>query len=74
MSAPAPVVLNAANEEAVKALLDGRIEYLDIPRIIAACLEAVPGEMIKDLAVALAVDADARRHAVRVPAVGDIDR
>ena len=66
----APVVLNAANEEAVKALLEGRIEYLDIPRIIASCLEAVPGEMIKDLAVALAVDADARRHAVRVIAHG----
>ena len=70
----APVVLNAANEEAVRALLEGRIAYLDIPRIIADCLDAVPGGTIEDLADALAVDADARRHAARSIASGQNPR
>ena len=35
----APCVLNAANEVAVKAFLDRRIRFTDIPRIIEECLE-----------------------------------
>ena len=35
----APAVLNAANEIAVYAFLDGRIGFLDIPRVIAQALE-----------------------------------
>jgi 1-deoxy-D-xylulose-5-phosphate reductoisomerase len=36
----APAVLNAANEVAVEAFLDGRIGFPDIPAIIEECLEA----------------------------------
>ena len=35
-----PAALNAANEEAVKAFLDRRLRFLDIPRIVAAVMEA----------------------------------
>ncbi|MEN8005596.1 MAG: 1-deoxy-D-xylulose-5-phosphate reductoisomerase [Candidatus Krumholzibacteriota bacterium] len=65
----APIVLNAANEEAVAALLDRRILFGDIPNIIEDCLAAeAPGE-VPDLATALAVDKQARRTAA-----GHIDR
>ena len=42
----APAVLNAANEVAVEAFLQGRIGFPDIPRIIEKCLSActVPSE------------------------------
>ena len=35
----APAVLNAANEVSVYAFLDGRIGFLDIPRVIAQTLD-----------------------------------
>lgn len=38
----APAVLNAADEVAVEAFLQGQITYLDIPRVLEAALEAVP--------------------------------
>jgi 1-deoxy-D-xylulose-5-phosphate reductoisomerase len=56
----APAVLNAANEVAVAAFLDGRIRY---PDIAAACAEAVerwPGGGDGTLEEALAADAAAR--------------
>jgi 1-deoxy-D-xylulose-5-phosphate reductoisomerase len=40
----APTVLNAANEMAVAAFLDGRIGFLDIPAIVADTCEAMAGE------------------------------
>jgi len=65
----APIVLNAANEEAVTALLDGRIRFGDIPNIIEDCLAAEAQCGVSDLATALAVDKQARRTAT-----GHIDR
>lgn len=59
----APVVLNAANEVAVAALLAGRIHYVDIARIIAESLAAVAPAPVHDLAGVLAVDARARAQA-----------
>jgi len=59
----APIVLNAANEVAVSALLDGRIGYGDIPHIIEDCLAAEAPVEVNDLASALAVDKQARRTA-----------
>lgn len=35
-----PTVLNAANERAVALFLDRKIRYLEIPEIIASCMEA----------------------------------
>ena len=40
----APIVLNAANEVAVAALLDGRLRYVDIASVIASTLAAVCGQ------------------------------
>jgi len=65
----APIVLNAANEVAVAALLDGRIRYVDIPHIIEDSLATEAPVEVKDLATALAVDNQARRTAA-----GHIDR
>jgi 1-deoxy-D-xylulose-5-phosphate reductoisomerase len=62
MGGAAPVVLNAANEVAVAAFLDGRCRFLDIPRLIGAALEAHAGARADDLEACLAVDAEARRR------------
>ena len=59
----APAVLNAANEVAVAAFLDGRLPFLAIPSLIEATLDAVPVEPDDDLAVLRACDAAARRRA-----------
>ena len=58
-------VLNAANEEAVAAFLDGRLGFDRIYALNAECLEAVqpePGEC-SSLDGLLGLDARARRHA-----------
>ncbi|MCB1183694.1 1-deoxy-D-xylulose-5-phosphate reductoisomerase [bacterium] len=65
----APIVLNAANEIAVAALLAGRIRYADIPHVIENCLTALPDAAVPDLAAALAIDGKARREAD-----GQVDR
>ena len=65
----APIVLNAANEVAVAALLDGRIRYVDISHIIEDCLATEAPVEVKDLATALAVDNQAR-----MTASGHVDR
>jgi 1-deoxy-D-xylulose-5-phosphate reductoisomerase len=59
----APIVLNAANEMAVAALLDGRIVYGHIPQIIEESLAVENQVDVDDLATALAVDKQARRTA-----------
>ena len=56
----APAVLNAANEVAVAAFLDGRLSYLRIADTIAAVLDAMPLQPVADLAAAVAVDHEAR--------------
>ena len=59
----APIVLNAANEIAVAAFLDGRIGFLDIERVIAACLERSVNEAADTLEAIVGIDAEARRRA-----------
>ena len=59
----APIVLNAANEVAVAALLDGRLRYVDIASVIASTLAAVPQRSVASVTAALAIDAEARREA-----------
>jgi 1-deoxy-D-xylulose-5-phosphate reductoisomerase len=66
----APAVLNAANEIAVEAFLDGRLSYGRIAAVIAATLDAVEPGPADDLAVVLAADAagrDAARLAMAAP-------
>ncbi len=62
----APIVLNAANEIAVAALLDDRLAYADIAPVIAATLDDLPGGPVGCLAEALETDAAARRSAQRL--------
>ena len=59
----APAVLNAANEEAVSAFLQGRIGFLAIPDTVAAALDAMPPQPADSIDALLAADAWARRHA-----------
>ena len=61
-----PVALNAANEVAVEAFLDGRIQFLRIADVIEEVLEAVPrlGEM-QSMDAIKAADAWARGEAGR---------
>ncbi|MBI5429011.1 MAG: 1-deoxy-D-xylulose-5-phosphate reductoisomerase [Nitrosomonadales bacterium] len=59
----APAVLNAANEVAVAAFLDRQIAFLDIPRVIAAVLDALPVNAVGSLDDVLVADAEARRAA-----------
>ncbi len=57
----APAVLNAANEVAVAAFLDGRVGFMDVPRVVRDALDHVPpgdGATLESV-----LDADARARA-----------
>jgi len=56
----APTVLNAANEIAVAAFLEGGLPFLAIADVIAATLDALPVAAVPDLTAILAADARAR--------------
>ena len=58
----APAVLNAANEEAVSAFLQGRIGFLAIPELVEDALAALPASPAASLEALLVADADARRR------------
>jgi 1-deoxy-D-xylulose-5-phosphate reductoisomerase len=59
----APCVLNAANEVAVAAFLDGRLPFLGIPEVVERTLNAVDAVPARDLDELGAIDAEARRVA-----------
>ncbi|MCF5200381.1 1-deoxy-D-xylulose-5-phosphate reductoisomerase [Pseudomonas syringae] len=56
----APAMLNAANEVAVAAFLDGRIRYLEIAGIIEEVLDHEPVTAVEGLEAVFAADAKAR--------------
>ena len=58
-----PVVLNAANEVAVAAFLERRLNFPAIPAVIEAVMERATGGAIGGLEDVLAADADSRMHA-----------
>ena len=58
-----PCVLNAANEVAVAAFLDGRLPFLGIPEVVERTLNAIEAPVARDLDELTAVDAEARRVA-----------
>ena len=58
-----PALLNAANEVAVDAFLNHRIAFLDIPRLIASVMAAVPRSEVHQLQDVLDADAAARESA-----------
>lgn len=58
--AGAPAVMNAANEVAVAAFLDGKIGFLDIARIVETVMQALGAPAVPDLESVLALDEAAR--------------
>lgn len=67
-----PAALNAANEVAVAAFLDGRIRFTEIAAVNEAVLGGMASEPVTDLDHLLAVDAHARERAEK--AVGRLTR
>lgn len=61
----APAMLNAANEVAVAAFLDGRVRYLEIASIIEEVLNLEPVVSVDDLDAVFTADAKARVLAER---------
>jgi 1-deoxy-D-xylulose-5-phosphate reductoisomerase len=58
-----PAVLNAANEIAVQAFLDGMIPFLDIATVIEATMSQHTPALLAEVAVALQADHWAREYA-----------
>ncbi|CAI8727460.1 1-deoxy-D-xylulose 5-phosphate reductoisomerase [Pseudomonas sp. IT-P253] len=56
----APAMLNAANEVAVAAFLDGRVRYLEIASIIEEVLNLEPVVVVDDLDAVFTADSKAR--------------
>lgn len=61
----ATAILNAANEIAVAAFLDGKLKFTAIPAVIEATLAEVPARAAATLGIILADDALARESATR---------
>ena len=61
----APTILNAANEVAVGAFLEGRIRFLDIVAVVEGTLGEVPNAPLGSLTEVRAADAVAREAAAR---------
>lgn len=59
----APAILNALNEEAVSAFLQGRIAFLDIPALIGSGLSALPSAAAESLEALDDADREARQYA-----------
>jgi 1-deoxy-D-xylulose-5-phosphate reductoisomerase len=60
------IALNAADEIAVEAFLEGSIAFTSIPRTIEAVLEATPANHPETIQEVLVLDAEARRMAKSV--------
>ena len=58
-----PAVLNAANEVAVAAFLNGRIGFTGIGAIVDDCLQNAPDGDVRSLEAVLEIDARTRRLA-----------
>jgi len=58
-----PAILNAANETAVAAFLEGRLAFLQISEVIEETLQSIPGGEIGTLEDVLGADSRARAHA-----------
>jgi 1-deoxy-D-xylulose-5-phosphate reductoisomerase len=58
-----PCVLNAANEVAVEAFLKGSIGFMQIPGVIARCLDDAPFISVPDIGMLLETDHQTRQMA-----------
>lgn len=59
----APCIMNAANEVAVGKFLDGKIKFLEIPRIIEKSLSAIENHRTPDIEVIFESDRKTRQYA-----------
>ncbi len=66
----APTVLNAANEIAVQAFLDGRLNFVGISRVIDKVLQRLVSSPVKALSDVLEADAASRRMATSLIELG----
>lgn len=62
----APIVLNAANEIAVDAFLNGIIGFLDILAVVEETLNRMPGRAVQSLDDISTIDREARRAAAQL--------
>lgn len=70
-----PAILNAANEVAVQAFLERRLNFLDIARVSEAVLARMTGGPVRGLDEVLGADAEARRLArERIPTLQNRER
>jgi len=60
---PAPCALNAADEEAVAAFLDGKLKFTAIAAVIEIVLEKMPSRTLHSIEDVLDADSEARRLA-----------
>jgi 1-deoxy-D-xylulose-5-phosphate reductoisomerase len=60
----APAVLNASNEIAVEAFLEGRIAFTYIPKIIEFCMNTIKRCDVSDIESVLKIDNEARAVAI----------
>ena len=70
----APAILNAANEVAVAAFLDGAIRFTDIATACAETLARVPARPANSFDDALAADEEARRVAASILGLPNVTR
>jgi len=61
-----PTILNAANEVAVAGFLGGKIDFLNISRVVEKTLEHLAAPELRGLEDVFEVDAAARRHAAEL--------
>ncbi len=59
-----PATLNAANEVAVQAFLDGKIRLSDVPKIIESVMNEHKAQAVSNLEIVLETDALARKKAI----------
>jgi 1-deoxy-D-xylulose-5-phosphate reductoisomerase len=62
-SGSAPTVLNAANELAVAAFLEGRLRFDQIATVVDAVLQRLSSQQLIDLSTVMSIDAEARSTA-----------
>jgi 1-deoxy-D-xylulose-5-phosphate reductoisomerase len=65
----APCVLNAANEIAVHAFLEGRLDFLGIPAVVEATLDRLPAAPVRAFESLYEADREAREAAAGLVAV-----
>jgi 1-deoxy-D-xylulose-5-phosphate reductoisomerase len=64
-----PAAMNAANEEAVNAFIDGRISLTEIPEIIESVMNLHSNQPVGDIEAVLAAD-----RAARIMAIAEIEK